>query len=108
MCAVIGNAVTFCVETWCIYKKGPIFVAMFKPLGIAMAALLGVIVLGNRLHIRSVIGAVVNVKGFYGVIWAQAKEQDKGEVCPDPDPDPASSYSILCCINTVESITLEQ
>ncbi|KAL2492741.1 WAT1-related protein [Abeliophyllum distichum] len=89
--AVFGNVVTFCVETWCIYKKGPVFVAMFKPLGIAIAALLGVIILGDRLHVGSVIGAVVIVIGFYGVIWAQAKEQEKGDFCEEHDPDPASS-----------------
>ncbi|KAH7867382.1 hypothetical protein Vadar_032764 [Vaccinium darrowii] len=75
--AVLGSAVTYSVQTWCIHKKGPVFVAMFKPLGIAIAALLGVIFLGDTLHIGTVIGAVVIVVGFYGVIWAQSKEEEK-------------------------------
>lgn len=74
--AVLGSAVTYSVQTWCIHKKGPVFVAMFKPLGIAIAALLGVIFLGDTLHIGTVIGAIVIVVGFYGVIWAQSKEEE--------------------------------
>ncbi|XP_062027480.1 WAT1-related protein At3g28050-like [Rosa rugosa] len=73
--AICGGVVTFSVQTWCIKKKGPVFVAMFKPLGIAIAALLSAIFLGEELHVGSLIGAVVIVVGFYGVIWAQSKEE---------------------------------
>ncbi|XP_037494390.1 WAT1-related protein At5g40240 isoform X2 [Jatropha curcas] len=51
--AVFGSVVTSCIVTWCIQKKGPVFVAMFKPLGIAIAAFLGVIFLGDTLHVGS-------------------------------------------------------
>ncbi|KAJ6294024.1 hypothetical protein OIU76_022159 [Salix suchowensis] len=47
--AVVGGAVTFGVVAWCIHKKGPFFVAMFKPVGIAAAAFLGVSFLGDTL-----------------------------------------------------------
>ncbi|KAL6182398.1 hypothetical protein ACLB2K_043820 [Fragaria x ananassa] len=73
--AICGGVVTFSVQTWCIKEKGPVFVAMFKPLGIAIAAMLGAIFLGEELHVGSLIGAVVIVVGFYGVIWAQSKEE---------------------------------
>lgn len=32
------------VSTWCIHKKGPLFVAMFHPLGIVIAAAFNIIV----------------------------------------------------------------
>ncbi|CAK9169380.1 unnamed protein product [Ilex paraguariensis] len=51
--AVFGSVVTYSVQTWCINKKGPVFVAMFKPLGIAIAALMGIIFLGDALHVGS-------------------------------------------------------
>ncbi|ONI08417.1 hypothetical protein PRUPE_5G177200 [Prunus persica] len=73
--AIFGSVITFSTLTWCIQKKGPVYVAMFKPLGIAIAALMGAIFLGDTLHIGSVIGALVIVVGFYGVIWAQSKEE---------------------------------
>lgn len=42
---------TFSVVAWVIRTKGPVFVAMFKPLGISIAAFLGVIFLGDTLHV---------------------------------------------------------
>ncbi|XP_031277168.1 WAT1-related protein At3g28050-like isoform X2 [Pistacia vera] len=78
--AVFGNVVTYGVVAWCIRRKGPVFVAMFKPVGISIAAFMGAIFLGDTLHIGSVIGAIIIVVGFYGVIWAQSKEEkNKGE-----------------------------
>ncbi|PPS01500.1 hypothetical protein GOBAR_AA19152 [Gossypium barbadense] len=51
--ALFGNVVTFGVQAWCIRRKGPVFVAMFKPLSIAIAAFLGFIFLGETLYIGS-------------------------------------------------------
>ncbi|KAF7136611.1 hypothetical protein RHSIM_Rhsim08G0169700 [Rhododendron simsii] len=72
--AVFGGVVSYSVQIWCIHKKGPVFVAMFKPISIAIAALFSVIFLGDTLSVGSVIGAIVIVVGFYGVIWAQSTE----------------------------------
>ncbi|KAF3437074.1 hypothetical protein FNV43_RR19827 [Rhamnella rubrinervis] len=47
--AIIGNALTLSVQMWCTQKKGPLFVAMFAPLGIAIAAIMGAIFLGDTL-----------------------------------------------------------
>ncbi|MBA0684570.1 hypothetical protein Goari_026152 [Gossypium aridum] len=51
--ALFGNVVTFGVQAWCIRRKGPVFVASFKPLSIAIAAFLGFIFLGETLYIGS-------------------------------------------------------
>ncbi|KAL7161598.1 hypothetical protein ACSBR2_042128 [Camellia fascicularis] len=91
--AVFGSVVTFSVVTWCIHKKGPVFVAMFKPISIAIAALLGVIFLGDTLYVGSIIGAIVIVMGFYGVIWAQSKEEEKAINGVDDDGLPSVSSS---------------
>ncbi|MBA0873795.1 hypothetical protein Goshw_007159, partial [Gossypium schwendimanii] len=50
--ALFGNVVTFGVQTWCIWRKGLVFVAKFKPLSIFVATLyiaafLGFIFLGD-------------------------------------------------------------
>ncbi|KAF8037157.1 hypothetical protein BT93_B0158 [Corymbia citriodora subsp. variegata] len=79
--AIVGNVVTFCVCSWCIHKKGPTFVAMFKPLSIGIAAMMGAIFLGDTLHVGSIVGAVVIVAGFYGVIWAMSQEEEDGRNC---------------------------
>ncbi|XP_042497001.1 WAT1-related protein At5g40240-like [Macadamia integrifolia] len=83
--AVIGSVVTPCVLTWCIHEKGPVFVAMFKPLSIAIAALMGALFLGDTLHLGSVVGAIIIVIGFHGVIWGQSKEERR--IKEDDDDD---------------------
>jgi drug/metabolite transporter (DMT)-like permease len=49
--AIFGTVVSFSVLTWCIDRKGPLFVTMFKPVGIAIAAFMSVAFLGETLHI---------------------------------------------------------
>ncbi|CAL5198284.1 unnamed protein product [Lathyrus oleraceus] len=72
--AVFGSVVTFSVLTWCIDRKGPVFVSMFKPVGIAIAAFMSAAFLGETLHVGSIMGAVVIAIGIYTVMWAQSKE----------------------------------
>ncbi|MBA0686704.1 hypothetical protein Goari_014292, partial [Gossypium aridum] len=50
--ALFGNVVTISVQAWCIWRKGPVFVATFKPLSIFVAtfyivSFLGFIFLGD-------------------------------------------------------------
>ncbi|ONI19483.1 hypothetical protein PRUPE_3G280900 [Prunus persica] len=63
------------VHVWCLHKKGPVYVAMFKPLGIAIAVAMVVLFLGDALYLGSVIGSFVIALGFYTVICAQIKEK---------------------------------
>lgn len=39
------------VHTWVLRIKGPVYVAMFKPLSIVIAVALGVIFLGDTLYL---------------------------------------------------------
>ncbi|KAE8695626.1 WAT1-related protein [Hibiscus syriacus] len=65
--------------TWGLHLKGPVYVAIFSPLSIAIAAFMSAIFLGDSLHLGSIIGATVISIGFYAVIWGKAKEQ--GSTC---------------------------
>lgn len=71
---VSGSVFRYNVLTWCLDKKGPLYVAMFKPLGMVIAAILGILFLAESLHLGSVIGAVIISAGFYSVLWGKAKE----------------------------------
>nr|GMD43615.1 WAT1-related protein At5g40240-like [Ipomoea batatas] len=63
------NITTFCLDT-----KGPLYVAMFKPLGIVIAATLNLVFLAEALHLGSIIGSITIIIGFYGVIWGMSRE----------------------------------
>ncbi|XP_054804443.1 WAT1-related protein At4g15540-like [Prosopis cineraria] len=75
-----GLFVTFLsclIHMWGLHLKGPVYVSIFKPLSIAIAAAMSVIFLGDALHLGSVIGAVILSVGFYAVIWGKAKEEEE-------------------------------
>ncbi|CAF1715620.1 unnamed protein product [Brassica napus] len=71
---VFGSCINNTIHTWALRIKGPLFVAMFKPLSIAIAVAMGVIFLHDSLYIGSLIGATVITTGFYTVMWGKAKE----------------------------------
>ncbi|XP_040970090.1 WAT1-related protein At5g40240 isoform X2 [Gossypium hirsutum] len=72
--AVFGSAFQLGVSTWCMHRTGPVFVSMFKPLGIVVSVVIGVIFLGDTFFLGSLVGAIVIVTGFYSVMWGKAKE----------------------------------
>ncbi|KAJ0812843.1 putative EamA domain-containing protein [Helianthus annuus] len=91
--AVYTIAVRCSVFTWCLRKKGPIFVAMFSPLSIVIAMIMGVTFLGDSLHLGSVIGTTIISFGFYTVIWGQTKENNKLLAVTNEDLDVSGSGS---------------
>lgn len=72
---IFGSCLNNAVHTWTLRLKGPVYVAMFKPLSIAIAVAMGVMFLGDTLFLGSVIGATVISIGFYTVMWGKAKEE---------------------------------
>ncbi|CAL1391912.1 unnamed protein product [Linum trigynum] len=49
VCSGFGSCLNNSVHTWALRIKGPVFVAMFKPLSIAIAVAMGVMFLGDTL-----------------------------------------------------------
>ncbi|XP_021726960.1 WAT1-related protein At3g28050-like [Chenopodium quinoa] len=75
--AIFGSALQVGLCSWCLRRKGPVFVCMFKPLGIAIAAIAGVVFFGDTLFLGSLLGVIIIVLGFYSVMWGKAKEEKK-------------------------------
>ncbi|KAK6928306.1 EamA domain [Dillenia turbinata] len=71
---IVGSVLTNAAFAWVIHLKGPVYVAMFQPLAIAIAVAMGVVFLGETLHLGSVIGAAIISMGFYAVMWGKANE----------------------------------
>ncbi|KAB1200308.1 hypothetical protein CJ030_MR0G007658 [Morella rubra] len=72
---VFGSAFQVGISAWCLHKTGPVFVAMFKPVGIIISIVVGVILLGDTLYLGSLFGAILIVIGFYSLMWGKAKEK---------------------------------
>ncbi|EEF44914.1 WAT1-related protein At5g40240 [Ricinus communis] len=77
---ILGGASLGIVHLWCLQMKGPVFVATFRPLSIAIAAAMAAVFLGDALHLGSMIGAVMISIGVYAVIWGKAKEEVKAKL----------------------------
>ncbi|MFS7958740.1 hypothetical protein Hanom_Chr08g00682271 [Helianthus anomalus] len=71
---LFGSGFQIAIGAWCVKTKGPLFVAIFQPLGIVVAAILGVLFLGDGLYLGCLIGSAIIVVGFYGVMWGKSKE----------------------------------
>ncbi|KAK4477398.1 hypothetical protein RD792_016619 [Penstemon davidsonii] len=77
---IMGSGFGIMVHTWGLHVKGPVYVALFRPLSIAIAAILGVIFLGDNLYLGSVIGSLIISFGFYTVIWGKSNEGKNDDV----------------------------
>ncbi|KAL2240493.1 UNVERIFIED_CONTAM: WAT1-related protein [Sesamum indicum] len=72
---IFGCCLNNIVHTWALHLRGPVYVTMFKPLSIAIAAAMGVIILGDTLYLGGIIGATIIAIGFYTVMWGKTKEE---------------------------------
>ncbi|KAL4303415.1 hypothetical protein GQ457_10G025520 [Hibiscus cannabinus] len=73
--AIVATTFRISLFSWCLWKAGPLYVSMFKPLAIVIATAIGVVFMGEDLSMGRVIGAIIIVSGFYGVMWGKAKEE---------------------------------
>ncbi|RVW24789.1 WAT1-related protein [Vitis vinifera] len=61
--------------SWCVRKRGPLFVSIFNPLMLVFVAILGSLILDEKLHLgSSIIGGVLIVIGLYAMLWAKGAE----------------------------------
>ncbi|KAI7757072.1 hypothetical protein M8C21_028472 [Ambrosia artemisiifolia] len=104
--AIYSTAFHSNAQTWCLKKKGPVYVAMFSPLSIVIGVILGVTFLGDSLHLGSAIGIAMITVGFYIVMWRQAKEKNMLVAMIDEDIVVANELGssdqntpLLSCIN---------
>nr|XP_043608581.1 WAT1-related protein At1g43650 [Erigeron canadensis] len=75
-CGVIVTALTYWLQLWSIEKKGPVFTAMFTPLGLIITAAVSTFLWKETLYTGSVCGAVLLAGGLYCVLWGKSKELD--------------------------------
>ncbi|XP_031389680.1 WAT1-related protein At1g25270-like [Punica granatum] len=74
---IIGSGVCITLITWCVRMRGPLFVSIFNPLMLVLVALAGSMVLDEKLHLGSALGAGLIVCGLYMVLWGKGKEMKR-------------------------------
>ncbi|KAI7992890.1 WAT1-related protein [Camellia lanceoleosa] len=89
---IIGSAINFFVQAWCISRRGPLFCAMFSPLATVIVTIFASIFLHEEIYTSSLIGAVCAIVGLYVVLWGKAKDLEEP---PKPQNDQATNVQIL-------------
>ncbi|CAN4110905.1 unnamed protein product [Withania somnifera] len=76
---IVCTALGYCLTSWCIQRKGPLYVSVFYPLMLIITAVLSWALLREKLYIGTVVGSSLTVVGFYGVLWGKEKEKSKSK-----------------------------
>ncbi|XP_059630237.1 WAT1-related protein At4g08290-like [Cornus florida] len=72
---VISSGITYYVQGLVMKTRGPVFVTAFNPLCMIIVAVLGSVILAEKLHLGSIIGAIVIAFGLYAIVWGKRKDQ---------------------------------
>ncbi|XP_058759816.1 protein WALLS ARE THIN 1-like [Vicia villosa] len=71
---VVASGIASAVQTWCIDKQGPVFVAIYQPIQTFVVAFMASIALGEEFYLGGIIGAILIVAGLYLVLWGKNEE----------------------------------
>ncbi|KAJ1379124.1 EamA domain [Sesbania bispinosa] len=77
---IFGKLISNVVFAWALRLKGAVYVTSFKPVQIVIAVVMGVIFLGDTLHVGSIIGATIISIGLYAVMWGKVTEEVEEDV----------------------------
>ncbi|CAN6349442.1 unnamed protein product [Urochloa humidicola] len=79
---IVGTAICLYLQTWCVAMKGPVFLAMWNPLCLLLTLLCSSL-LGETVHLGSILGGILLVGGLYSVLWGKRKEETELAMPPD-------------------------
>ncbi|XP_076930548.1 WAT1-related protein At1g09380-like [Bidens hawaiensis] len=71
---VACSGIGVCIMSWCIDRKGALFISVFSPLLLVIVAALSWTFLREKLYLGTVLGSVLIVIGLYIVLWGKSKE----------------------------------
>ncbi|RLN30213.1 hypothetical protein C2845_PM05G09900 [Panicum miliaceum] len=74
MQGIVGTGICLYLQTWCVGMKGPVFLAMWNPLSLLLTLLCSSL-LGETIHLGSILGGILLVDGLYSVLWGKRKEE---------------------------------
>ncbi|CAK9139030.1 unnamed protein product [Ilex paraguariensis] len=70
----LATAVSFCLISWEIAKRGPTYPSIFNPLSLIFVAVFKAIFLGEGITIGSILGMALIIGGLYSFLWGRSRE----------------------------------
>ncbi|CAL5186170.1 unnamed protein product [Lathyrus oleraceus] len=92
---IFGKLIGNIIYAWSVNLKGAVYVTLFIPLQIVISVILGVIFLGDTLHIGSIIGATIISIGLYAVLWGKAAEEIEEDIGSLESPSTGDAHAPL-------------
>ncbi|KAL0334450.1 UNVERIFIED_CONTAM: WAT1-related protein [Sesamum angustifolium] len=74
---IVASGLMWAFIMSCVRMRGPLFVSVFNPLLLVIVAVAGSLLLNEKLHLGSVLGAAIIICGLYSVLWGKSKEMKK-------------------------------
>lgn len=70
----VVTGVSYYLQAWCADMKGPVFLAVWNPLGFVFTIFCSSFFLGEIVHLGSILGGLLLVGGLYSVLWGKRRE----------------------------------
>ncbi|GMI78403.1 Usually multiple acids move in and out Transporters 17 [Hibiscus trionum] len=99
---IICSGIAYYVQGVVIRKRGPVFVTSFSPLCMIITAILGAIILAEKIHLGSILGAIIIVTGLYTVVWGKSKDGKYSET-----DEKANALQELPITGNARSVTVD-
>ncbi|XP_019457740.1 PREDICTED: WAT1-related protein At3g18200-like [Lupinus angustifolius] len=64
---VISSGIVIYLQTWCIQKGGPVFVAVFQPLQTFIVAIMAALILGDKLYSGGYAEILFTINGIFAI-----------------------------------------
>ncbi|XP_055814893.1 WAT1-related protein At1g09380-like isoform X2 [Solanum dulcamara] len=77
---VVSTSFAYFLSSWCIEKKGPLYVSMFNPLLLIISAFISWTLLREKLYLGVVVGSIIVVAGLYGFLWGKKMETGEEDI----------------------------
>ncbi|XP_023549003.1 WAT1-related protein At4g08290-like [Cucurbita pepo subsp. pepo] len=71
---IVGSGITYYFQALVMKTRGPVFVTAFNPLCMVVVTIISSIILAEKIHLGSVIGAIIIAIGLYSVVWGKSKD----------------------------------
>ncbi|CAL5029136.1 unnamed protein product [Urochloa decumbens] len=102
---VLASGGMLVVLSWCVKRRGPLFASVFNPLILLVVAVLSCLLLGEKLHLGTALGAVLIVIGLYAVLWGKARDHQQQ---PPPPPNKLADDDLLPITVTDVVVVVQQ
>ncbi|XVF64597.1 hypothetical protein PTKIN_Ptkin09bG0181200 [Pterospermum kingtungense] len=99
---IVCSGIAYYVQGIVIKERGPVFLTSFSPLCMVITALLGALVLAEKIHLGSILGAIIIVSGLYTVVWGKSKDVKNSET-----DEKSKAFQELPITNNATSISVD-